>query len=202
MDHDFYEWASDAHLRAPDGFSEMATAAGVSASVAERNEMLAYALRTFSRGHAQLLARILSGYERARKLQVRGMAAYAAVAVLALVVVLALPLPMEADLRVIAWLSFAGLLFAAGRIEDGLKVVKAVRDKYDGRKRNPWNEIECGSNYARSMASFAFRGPKPRWPSHLSITPKETTRVATTLGSISPLSRYDTTRGKRLTPWV
>ena len=76
MDHDFYEWASDAHLRAPDGFSEMATAAGVSASVAERNEMLAYALRTFSRGHAQLLARILSGYESARKLQVRGMAAY------------------------------------------------------------------------------------------------------------------------------
>lgn len=74
MDHDFYEWASDAHLRAPDGFSEMATAAGVSASVAERNEMLAYALRTFSRGHAQLLARILSGYERARRLQVRGMA--------------------------------------------------------------------------------------------------------------------------------
>lgn len=55
MDHDFYEWASDAPLRAPDGFSEAATAAGVAASAAERNEMLAYALRTFSRGHAQLL---------------------------------------------------------------------------------------------------------------------------------------------------
>ena len=52
--------------------------------------------------------------------------------------------------------AFAGLLFAAGRIEDGLKVVKAVRDKYDGRKRNPWNEIECGSNYARAMASYAL----------------------------------------------
>ena len=52
--------------------------------------------------------------------------------------------------------SFAGLLFAAGKIEDGLKVVKAVRDRYDGEKRNPWNEIECGSNYARSMASFAL----------------------------------------------
>lgn len=51
---------------------------------------------------------------------------------------------------------FAGLLFAYGRIEDGIKVVKAVRDKYDGHKRNPWNEMECGSNYARSMASFAF----------------------------------------------
>ncbi len=55
MDNDFYERAADAPLRAPDGFSEMATAAGVAASVAERNEMLAYALRTFSRGHEQLL---------------------------------------------------------------------------------------------------------------------------------------------------
>jgi hypothetical protein len=43
-----------------------------------------------------------------------------------------------------------------GLEEEGLKIVKAVRDRYDGEKRNPWNEIECGSNYARSMASYAL----------------------------------------------
>lgn len=52
--------------------------------------------------------------------------------------------------------SFAGLLCSRGMVEDGLKVTKAVRDRFDGEKRNPWNEFECGSNYARSMASYAL----------------------------------------------
>lgn len=52
--------------------------------------------------------------------------------------------------------SFAGLLISEGFIEDGLKVIRAVRNRYDGEKRNPWNEIECGSNYARPMSSFAL----------------------------------------------
>lgn len=52
--------------------------------------------------------------------------------------------------------AFAGLLFSRGFLEEGLKVVRAVRDRYDGKKRNPWNEMECGSNYVRSMSSFSF----------------------------------------------
>ncbi len=52
--------------------------------------------------------------------------------------------------------AFAGLLCAEGRFEDGMAVTKAVRDRFDGEKRNPWNEFECGSNYARSMASYAL----------------------------------------------
>lgn len=43
-----------------------------------------------------------------------------------------------------------------GLIKEGMDVVKGVRDRYDGEKRNPWNEFECGSNYARSMASYAL----------------------------------------------
>ncbi len=43
-----------------------------------------------------------------------------------------------------------------GMVKEGRELVKAVRDRYDGERRNPWNEIECGSNYARSMASYAL----------------------------------------------
>ena len=52
--------------------------------------------------------------------------------------------------------ALAGTLIACGRLEEGLAVAKAVRDKYNGANRNPYNEIECGSNYARSMASYAL----------------------------------------------
>ena len=52
--------------------------------------------------------------------------------------------------------AFAGLLISEGFIKEGLQAVYAIRDRYDGEKRNPWNEIECGNNYARAMASFAL----------------------------------------------
>ena len=47
-------------------------------------------------------------------------------------------------------------MIQSGLIEEGLECVAAIRSRYDGEKRNPWNEFECGSNYARSMASFAL----------------------------------------------
>ena len=43
-----------------------------------------------------------------------------------------------------------------GLEDEGLRVVKSVRDRYDGERRNPWNEIECGGNYARSMAAWSL----------------------------------------------
>ncbi|MBQ6824693.1 MAG: hypothetical protein IJP27_08565 [Clostridia bacterium] len=52
--------------------------------------------------------------------------------------------------------TFTGLLVSEGMLEEALKVVKGVRDRYQGHNRNPWNEMECGSNYARSMAAFAL----------------------------------------------
>lgn len=49
----------------------------------------------------------------------------------------------------------ASLLFA-GRADDALRIERAVRARYDGVHRNPWNEIECGNHYARSLASWAL----------------------------------------------
>ena len=51
--------------------------------------------------------------------------------------------------------AFGTQLMMIGELEKAYEVFKAVRDRYRGDNRNPWNEIECGSNYARSMASFA-----------------------------------------------
>ena len=42
-----------------------------------------------------------------------------------------------------------------GQIANGLKCIQAIRDRYDGRKRSPFNEAECGHHYARAMASWA-----------------------------------------------
>ena len=39
--------------------------------------------------------------------------------------------------------------------ENGLKCIKSVRDRFDGLKRNPFDEPECGHHYARAMASWA-----------------------------------------------
>lgn len=42
-----------------------------------------------------------------------------------------------------------------GQIVEGLRSIKDIRDRYDGLKRNPFDEAECGHHYARAMASWA-----------------------------------------------
>lgn len=41
-------------------------------------------------------------------------------------------------------------------LEEGLSIVKAIRDRYDGYKRNPFSEIESGHHYCRAMASWGL----------------------------------------------
>ena len=50
----------------------------------------------------------------------------------------------------------ASHLMALGMIGEGLEIVRACRDRYDGRVRNPFNEYECGHWYARAMSSYAL----------------------------------------------
>jgi len=52
----------------------------------------------------------------------------------------------------------ASHLIAEGFVKEGLTIVRALRGRYDGRIRNPWNEYECGNYYARAMASYALIG--------------------------------------------
>jgi non-lysosomal glucosylceramidase len=42
------------------------------------------------------------------------------------------------------------------RLDEGLSIVKGVRDRYDGLRRNPWDEVECGHHYARAMSSWGL----------------------------------------------
>jgi uncharacterized protein (DUF608 family) len=46
-------------------------------------------------------------------------------------------------------------MFYEGRTKTGLRCIENIRNRYDGRKRSPFDEAECGRHYARAMASWA-----------------------------------------------
>jgi hypothetical protein len=71
----------------------------------------------------------------------------------------------------------AGHMIWEGLLTEGLAVCRSLHERYHATRRNPWNEVECGDHYARSMASygvylaacgFAYHGPK----GHLGFAPR------------------------------
>jgi hypothetical protein len=50
----------------------------------------------------------------------------------------------------------ASHMISVGLVDEGLTIVNALRSRHNGHVRNPWNEYECGSYYARAMASYAL----------------------------------------------
>ena len=42
-----------------------------------------------------------------------------------------------------------------GMTDEAWQVLRGVWGRYDGRRRNPYNEIECGDHYARAMAGWS-----------------------------------------------
>ncbi len=49
----------------------------------------------------------------------------------------------------------AAHLIYNGLIDEGMQIVKGISGRYDGVRRNPWNQIEWGNHYARAMASYS-----------------------------------------------
>jgi non-lysosomal glucosylceramidase len=71
----------------------------------------------------------------------------------------------------------AGHMIFEGMLTEGLAIEKMIEDRHHARLRNPWNEIECSSHYARGMAShgaylaacgYEYHGPK----GHLAFAPR------------------------------
>jgi non-lysosomal glucosylceramidase len=61
-----------------------------------------------------------------------------------------------------------------GMTSEGLRILTGLRNRYDGSRRNPYNEIECGDHYSRAMSGFsvldAWTGAwYDAWAGHLRI---------------------------------
>jgi hypothetical protein len=50
--------------------------------------------------------------------------------------------------------ALVGMIYE-GMETEGLQGIQNIRDRYDGAKRSPFDEAECGHHYARAMASWA-----------------------------------------------
>jgi len=70
----------------------------------------------------------------------------------------ALTLPMLYSAEVWTGIEYqaASHMIAMGMVSEGLDIVRTTRQRYDGRVRNPFDEIEAGRWYARAMSSYAL----------------------------------------------
>lgn len=50
----------------------------------------------------------------------------------------------------------AAHLMTEGMVDKALEIVRACRDRYDGVRRNPFDEYECGHWYARALSSYGM----------------------------------------------
>ena len=50
----------------------------------------------------------------------------------------------------------ASHLMLMGSVTEGLEILRASRNRYDGTVRNPFNEYECGHWYARALSSYGY----------------------------------------------
>ncbi len=65
-----------------------------------------------------------------------------------------IPFPYFAEVMTGFEHATAALMIYSGMVEEGIECIHNVRARYDGEKRSPWDEAECGHHYARAMASW------------------------------------------------
>lgn len=66
-----------------------------------------------------------------------------------------IPFPYFAETMTGFEYTAAVLMMHWGMVDEGLECVRNIRMRYDGEKRNPWDEAECGHHYARAMSSWS-----------------------------------------------
>ena len=66
-----------------------------------------------------------------------------------------IPFPYFAEVMTGFEHSTAALMLYSGMVDQGLEAIGNIRSRYDGEKRNPWDEAECGHHYARAMAAWS-----------------------------------------------
>ena len=66
-----------------------------------------------------------------------------------------IPFPYFAEVMTGFEYSTAVLMLYHGMAKEGVECINNIRARYDGEKRNPWDEAECGHHYARAMAAWS-----------------------------------------------
>ncbi len=66
-----------------------------------------------------------------------------------------IPFPYYAEVFTGLEHATAAHMLYAGMLEEGLQAIASTRARYDGERRNPWDEAECGHHYARAMAAWS-----------------------------------------------
>ncbi len=66
-----------------------------------------------------------------------------------------IPFPYFAEVMTGFEYTAATHMLYAGMTSEGLQCMENIRMRYDGERRNPWDEAECGHHYARAMAAWS-----------------------------------------------
>ena len=92
-----------------------------------------------------------------------------------------IPFPYFAEVMTGFEYTAATHMLYEGMTAEGLRCIENIRMRYDGERRNPWDEAECGHHYARAMAAwtgvlamsgFRYQGGQQ----HLAVMPNTSLR--------------------------